>query len=261
MSEQDQAQVDLINAQAQQIRAATAQTYVDMGVLDPTEIRRNLADDGVFDIETMPDDLPDDELLEMPGGDPTGEPPKPPATSGYISTGDDPVADTGVTTTNSDDKEWITVNGTPVPIDENGQMQGAVGEKIEQGEQSSEKSQETVAKSEKSGIIRGQTKPTGTKATPQQRKAIEDRLIGTVAKDGRVIKSVNPHACDRMVERGIPESVVADVLESKESITYPGNKLGKNKSPKICYQKDGVRVVATVDSNQVWTVIDISKEE
>ena len=97
VSEQDQAQVDSTNAQTQQIRATTAQTYIDMGVIDPSEVRAKLASDGEFDIETMLDDLPDNELMEMPGapeeqGNPNSATEQPPV---QTSIGKDSTESTG----------------------------------------------------------------------------------------------------------------------------------------------------------------------
>ena len=66
VSEQDQANIDQQRASTQQLRAQTAQTYVDMQAVDPSEVRKGLAKEGVFDIETILDELSDEELLEMP---------------------------------------------------------------------------------------------------------------------------------------------------------------------------------------------------
>lgn len=62
-------------AQTQQIKAQTAQAYIDAGVLDPSEVRKSLAEEGEFDIEeilTEDDiDLPEDTFA------PVEEPDKP----------------------------------------------------------------------------------------------------------------------------------------------------------------------------------------
>ena len=65
MSESDQADIDSRKAQTQQVRASTAQTYVDLGVIDPAEVRKALASDGEFNIEEMLDD--DDDLDDLWG--------------------------------------------------------------------------------------------------------------------------------------------------------------------------------------------------
>ena len=63
LSEQEQVAVDLQKAQIKQTRAAVAQSYVDMQVLDPTEIRNILAKEGDFDIEEV---MNPDEDLNIP---------------------------------------------------------------------------------------------------------------------------------------------------------------------------------------------------
>ena len=66
ISDQEQAQVDQMKAQTQQVKAQTQQMYIDMNVLDPSEVRKALASEGEIEIETMLDDLPEEDLLEMP---------------------------------------------------------------------------------------------------------------------------------------------------------------------------------------------------
>ena len=69
-----QADLDLKKAQAEQIKAGTALQYMQAQVIDPSEIRRSLAESSDFDIETMMDNYTEEELEEfMPkqqeGGD------------------------------------------------------------------------------------------------------------------------------------------------------------------------------------------------
>lgn len=66
LSELEQAQLDQARAAAQQTRANTAAAYVNMQALDPTEVRRKLADSGEFDVETILDDLTDEDLEDVP---------------------------------------------------------------------------------------------------------------------------------------------------------------------------------------------------
>jgi len=56
MSETEQAAVDAQRAQTQQAKAQTAQMYLDMGVLKPSEIRRGLAQEGEYQVEELIDD-------------------------------------------------------------------------------------------------------------------------------------------------------------------------------------------------------------
>ena len=64
LSEAEQAAVAQQNAQTRQLKAQTAQMYLDMGVLRPSEIRRGLARDGEYQVEELIDesDLETDDL-------------------------------------------------------------------------------------------------------------------------------------------------------------------------------------------------------
>lgn len=64
LSETEQATVEQTRATASQTKAQTAQIYVDMGSLDPSEVRKGLAKNKEFDIEKLLDDMPEDDLME-----------------------------------------------------------------------------------------------------------------------------------------------------------------------------------------------------
>ena len=67
LSELEQAQLEQTKAATQQAKAATAQIYVGMQAVDPSEIRKGLADSGEFNIENLLDDYTEEELFsEMP---------------------------------------------------------------------------------------------------------------------------------------------------------------------------------------------------
>jgi phage-related protein (TIGR01555 family) len=68
VSEQDQAAIEQQRAGSQQIKAATAQVLVDMGVLDPSEVRNAIGKEGDWQIENILDDLDEEALLELPEG-------------------------------------------------------------------------------------------------------------------------------------------------------------------------------------------------
>ena len=53
MSAEEEAKVSQTKAQTQQTQANTAKTYFDIGVLDPTEIRKGLAQEGQFCVEDL----------------------------------------------------------------------------------------------------------------------------------------------------------------------------------------------------------------
>ncbi len=70
MSESEKAAVEQQKAATQQTKAQTAQIYMDAQVIDPSEVRRKLADSGEFDVETMLDEYDEEELFEnMPQGE------------------------------------------------------------------------------------------------------------------------------------------------------------------------------------------------
>lgn len=118
MSESEQADVDQKKAQTEQIRAQTAQIYVEMGALDPSEVRRGLAKQEAFDIETLLDDMSDDEIDDF----------MPESQEDYS---EDALTDDekdGII--NMDDDDWVTIKGTHVQVGEGGELRGSVGEKI-----------------------------------------------------------------------------------------------------------------------------------
>lgn len=63
MSEQEQANIDQQKAATQQTRAQTAQIYVSMEAIDPSEVRKKLADSEEFDVETMLDEYEEEDLF------------------------------------------------------------------------------------------------------------------------------------------------------------------------------------------------------
>ena len=64
LSDTEQAAVDQTKAQTALVKAQTAQVYVDMQALDPTEVRRRLASDEEFDVEDIISEDDEDDLLQ-----------------------------------------------------------------------------------------------------------------------------------------------------------------------------------------------------
>lgn len=64
LSDTEQATVDQTKAQTALVKAQTAQTYVDMQALDPTEVRRRLASDEEFDVEDIISEDDEDDLVQ-----------------------------------------------------------------------------------------------------------------------------------------------------------------------------------------------------
>ena len=78
LSEAEQAQVESTKAQTASTRANTAIAYVNNQILDPTEVRRKLADSGEFNVEDIitEDDIDEDDILNAMNA-PTQQPTKP----------------------------------------------------------------------------------------------------------------------------------------------------------------------------------------
>lgn len=64
LSDTEQAAVDQTKAQTALVKAQTAQAYVDMQALDPTEVRRRLASDEEFDVEDIISEDDENDLLQ-----------------------------------------------------------------------------------------------------------------------------------------------------------------------------------------------------
>lgn len=64
LSDTEQAAVDQTKAQTALVKAQTAQAYVDMQALDPTEVRRRLASDEEFDVEDIISEDDEDDLVQ-----------------------------------------------------------------------------------------------------------------------------------------------------------------------------------------------------
>lgn len=74
LSEQDKANVDKVKADTELVRANTANLYIQAEVISSDEVRSALAKTDEFDIETMLDDMEDDENLMTSIHDPVNDP-------------------------------------------------------------------------------------------------------------------------------------------------------------------------------------------
>jgi len=119
MSESEQADVDQKKANTQQIKAQTAQAYVDMGALDPSEVRRGLAQEEEFQVEGL---LDTDDIDDIYGGEPMAKGRE----AWEPAAGNENAAIQG---DSDDDVEWITINGAHVPM-KGGEPQNAAGKKM-----------------------------------------------------------------------------------------------------------------------------------
>lgn len=136
LSDTEQATVDQTKAQTALVKAQTAQAYVDMQALDPTEVRRRLASDEEFDVEDIISEDDENDLLQsLLGTEPSAmsdvEAAQKNIEQGQAPGGEEQSATVAPTatppTTNADaaeDENWVTINGTHVLIDENGVARG-----------------------------------------------------------------------------------------------------------------------------------------
>lgn len=136
LSDTEQATVDQTKAQTALVKAQTAQAYVDMQALDPTEVRRRLASDEEFDVEDIISEDDENDLLQsLLGTEPSAmsdvEAAQKNIEQGQAPGGEEQSATVAPTatppTTSADaaeDENWVTINGTHVLIDENGVAQG-----------------------------------------------------------------------------------------------------------------------------------------
>ncbi len=108
LSDDEKAAAEKAKADTAYVKAQTAQLYVDMQALDPSEVRTALAKSESFEVEEILDDVPEDELFsddselptavsepEQPSILPEGQPPVPQATNGNQDASDAPPNTTG----------------------------------------------------------------------------------------------------------------------------------------------------------------------
>lgn len=162
MTEAEQASIDQQKAATEQVKAATAQAYVDMQVLDPSEVRKGLAKSGEYDIEG----LLDEGDLELP--------------EDSFNMGQEPNQEQRQ---DADDPDWITIKGQHVPIDKKtGEVVGGnpkvFGEKsVDKVKQKATEGQKVAGrvaekKSEyKAGQNAAGSEPSGGSTTPAAKKS------------------------------------------------------------------------------------------
>jgi phage-related protein (TIGR01555 family) len=128
LSDTEQATVDQTKAQTALVKAQTAQAYVDMQALDPTEVRRRLASDEEFDVEDIISEDDEDDLLQSLLGTEPSTMSDVEAAQKNFEQGQAPggaeqsvLAESHKDAANTED--WVTINGTHVLIDENGVAQ------------------------------------------------------------------------------------------------------------------------------------------
>lgn len=164
LSDTEQATVDQTKAQTALVKAQTAQAYVDMQALDPTEVRRRLASDEEFDVEDIISEDDEEDLLQSLLGTEPSALSDVEAARKNLEQGQTPGgAEQSVLAESHKDaanaENWVTINGTHVLIDENGVAQS--GGKLKGKEFKGAKSQKSSEASKTSP-----TEPPSAKNSP-----------------------------------------------------------------------------------------------
>lgn len=153
LSDTEQATVDQTKAQTALVKAQTAQAYVDMQALDPTEVRRRLASDEEFDVEDIISEDDEGDLLQsLLGTEPSAmsdvEAARKNLEQGQAPGGAEQTAP-AVANADAENGKWVTVNGTHILIDENGVAQNGGNLKGETLKQAESKESSTESKKSK----------------------------------------------------------------------------------------------------------------
>lgn len=122
LSELEQATLEQTKANTQQVKANTAQIYVSMQAIDPSEVRKKLAETEEFDVENMLDDIEEEDLFaHMELGEETPEQSMPGNQPDLNSNGNSPDAAPAATKLPQDmtDGEKLQKAAKGLPNDEN----------------------------------------------------------------------------------------------------------------------------------------------
>lgn len=216
LSETEQATVEQTKAATALTKAQTAQIYVDMQALDPSEVRAGLAKDDDFQVEELLDDLSEDELWGLEKEDLSLEEE---AVSDF-SDQQQLTAENHLTT----EQPKVRMNDS-IPTTDGGAGSGNFGHEG------------------RSGKVGGSGKGTFTK------RQYEKSLIGKQTSDGKTVKAIHPHAMKRMLGRDVyPHSV-------ERAITKPERTIPGNTGNRTIYIAKGTYVVYDNDNEDIRTVI------
>lgn len=222
LSDADQAALEQQKASTQLTKAQAAQAYVAMEAIDPSEVRKKLADSDEFDVETMLDELDEDDedlfsaMSELEGeagsqnpveqntaektadyaeGTSVGEHETDPGKNGSASPASAPAAtklpqdmseEEKVKAQKADsareDTDWITINGTHVPLDDDGNVESG-GPKNLQGKNFK------GAKSEKTGESKKTKEKSATKKlsemSSEEKRIEKEKKLDEIDEDRR----------------------------------------------------------------------------
>ncbi len=215
LSEEQQSQIETQKSAVASQKAATAQTYVDMGVLDPTEVRETLKASGIF----VTDDSLDDELEEQLDLQEQE--------SDMTLMADLPFQKDNFPLTYEENSDTIT----SVPIEDN--------------EDEGNRNSGNYGHKGRKGQIGGSQKES---AVINQAKAQCKQLVGMKTSIGITIKSVDPHFVKRMVERNVYFKSVVEAL-------MRGKPMSGNKPDRKFLVYRGTKVLIDTKGGHICTVI------
>ena len=221
MSDDEEADIAAKNAGTQQTRANTAKIYVDMGALDPSEVRSGLAGEGDFQIEELLDNLGEEGDLWGSEDDFNEFDIKNSLTS--------PALYDTMINNDTADEEWKTINGTPVPVGEDGELKGAVGNKIQQG---------------------AKNKGRGRMLSDKDKQKYEKRIVGQKTSTGLEITGFdeNGHTFQRIAERGISPARIENMIAQEP---VPDKKFTNRE----IYWHEGSGIVIDTDTGVIITTM------
>lgn len=267
LSDSEQAAIEQQRAATAMTKAQTAQIYVDMQALDPTEVRQKLASDDEFDVEDIIDEEDDDIFSSLFENE-----------TGKIESDTEAVkrnyelnkaaGGTEQSATSIAEPDVLPENNTDsvqVPSDilyrekfSNNEIEKFLEKDLPKRKKSAiiiEEDMHPTSTAEQiipknSDTINGDIGnensgryPKGSGESnlkdPKAAKEFTKQLKGTVAQNGVALEAVSSHAAYRMKERGITVDVVKDCLTTAP-LVFPGNKKHKDAT---CFQKDTYRLV------------------
>lgn len=227
MSDLEQAQLEQAQAGAALTRAQVATAYIQAQVIDPSEVRKKLAESDEFNIETMLDDLSEEELMEhMPGqgGGQQGDP------MAAMMGGGDPAAMMG-----GGDPAAMMGGGNPMATAGGGgapQMPdaGAKGQAQETPEtkkpEAADKNQKAEEKKPDAQEIEA-AKPAAKEETPQKSSAEPEEK----ETEPKAALKEAPKAKEAEQKPAEPEADVSKGVSAKEKEPKPMSEKAKVKEP------------------------------
>ena len=130
MSAEEEAKVGQTKAQTQREQMQTAKGYFEIGVLSPSEIRKGLAQEGEFCVEDLLENIGINAETPDLWGSEDDLPDLNPISENVQKLLKKDSAYDKIRGDDTDDQDWITVNGARIPVGGDGALQGEVGKRI-----------------------------------------------------------------------------------------------------------------------------------